>query len=119
MKLLAHHERRLTELKKAIDVYPGANAYELAGHLSWSMRGLSWDQFPPGQKWFAVGETMAHLDHLAKNYKNVKSGEFTHFLTKQPMKKLKQNYVKVRFLAINSLHKTAEIIDQKINKNKS
>jgi glyoxylase-like metal-dependent hydrolase (beta-lactamase superfamily II) len=65
-ELLAHHERRLTELKKAIDVYPGANAYELAGHLSWSMRGLSWDQFPPGQKWFAVGETMAHLDHLAK-----------------------------------------------------
>jgi len=35
------------------------------------------------------------------------------------MKKLKQNYVKVRFLAINSLHKTDESIDQKINKNKS
>ena len=35
------------------------------------------------------------------------------------MKKLNQDYVKVRFLAINSLHKTAEIIDQKINKNKS
>jgi len=35
------------------------------------------------------------------------------------MKKLNQDYVKVRFLAINSLHKIAEIIDQKINKNKS
>lgn len=65
-QLLVHHEKRLEELKNAMDQYPGANAYELAGHLSWSMRGLSWDEFPPGQKWFAVGETLAHLDHLTK-----------------------------------------------------
>ncbi|MFQ8841384.1 MAG: hypothetical protein ACLR8P_11160 [Clostridium fessum] len=24
----------------------------------------SWEEFPPSQKWFAVGECMAHLDYL-------------------------------------------------------
>jgi hypothetical protein len=24
----------------------------------------SWDQFPSVQKWFALGETIAHLKHL-------------------------------------------------------
>ena len=37
-------------------------------------------------------------------------------MTKTAYEKIKSDYVKVRFLAINSLHKIAEIIDQKLTK---
>jgi hypothetical protein len=30
------------------------------------MRGKDWSEFPIQQKWFAVGETMSHLDYLRK-----------------------------------------------------
>ncbi len=32
--------------------------------MKWSMRGKCWEEFPITQRWFAVGETMAHLDYL-------------------------------------------------------
>ena len=28
------------------------------------MRGRNWEEFPVSQRWFAVGETIAHLDYL-------------------------------------------------------
>ena len=40
------------------------HAYDIAGYMKWSMRGRNWDEFPMTQKWFAVGETIAHLDYL-------------------------------------------------------
>ena len=32
--------------------------------MSWSIRCRSWEDFPLNQKYFAVGEAMAHLDYL-------------------------------------------------------
>lgn len=63
-QLLAHHERRLGELERIIQAQPGLNAYELTGLLRWRIHAKSWDDFPPAQKWFAMGEAMAHLDYL-------------------------------------------------------
>lgn len=63
-ELLHHHELRLEETLDAVREHPGATAYTLAGHLTWSARGLGWDAFPPHQKWFALGETLAHLYYL-------------------------------------------------------
>ena len=62
--LLAHHQRRLDEALKAVREHPGLPAYDLAGYLTWKIRAASWAEFPLAQKWFAVGECMAHLDHL-------------------------------------------------------
>lgn len=62
--LLAHHELRLAEAEAAIAETPGMTAYEIAGHMTWKIRASSWDDFPPGQKWFAFWETLAHLDCL-------------------------------------------------------
>lgn len=28
------------------------------------MRGKTWEEFPLSQRWFAVGETIAHLEYL-------------------------------------------------------
>ena len=59
-----HHERRLDEIRSVLRRYPGANAYEVASHLTWSLHGATWETAPKAQQWFAVGETIAHLDYL-------------------------------------------------------
>lgn len=62
--LLAHHEARLRETEELVRARPGQTAYEIAGQMRWSIRARDWEHFPPGQKWFAMGEAMAHLDRL-------------------------------------------------------
>ena len=32
--------------------------------MTWSIRCKGWDDFPVPQKWFAVGEAVAHLEYL-------------------------------------------------------
>lgn len=64
-QLLDHHRQRLEEIQAAVAARPGSTAYEIAGRISWSARGLGWAQFPPHQRWFAMGETLAHLHLLA------------------------------------------------------
>ncbi len=62
--LLLHHDIRLQEAKDILEKNPGLTAYELAGRMTWNIRSKSWETFPLAQKWFAVGETMAHIDEL-------------------------------------------------------
>lgn len=63
-ELLEHHKLRLAEALSVVRAYPGQGAYELAGHMTWKIRASTWADFPIAQKWFAVGECMAHLDYL-------------------------------------------------------
>ena len=63
-QILAHHERRLAETIAAVRELGPLTAYEVAQHLSWKIRAKSWEEFPTSQKWFALGETLAHLDYL-------------------------------------------------------
>lgn len=63
-ELVAHHERRLAEAERIVCENPGANAYRIASQMTWSIKAASWDAFPPGQKYFALSETVAHLDRL-------------------------------------------------------
>ena len=63
-QLLAHHARRLAEAEEIARRNPGICAYDIAGQMRWKIRADSWDRFPPGQKWFAVGEALSHLDYL-------------------------------------------------------
>lgn len=62
--LKEHHQARLEEIRQAVAAHPGATAYQIAGSITWSAQGLGWERFPPHQKWFAVGETLAHLRYL-------------------------------------------------------
>ena len=59
-----HHQLRLAEALRIVQTHPKSNAYDIAGHMQWSMRGRDWDHFPMHQKWFAVGEAIAHLEYL-------------------------------------------------------
>jgi len=72
-ELQAHHKERLEEIGRAVEEHPGSTAYQIAGMISWSARGLGWEQFPPHQKWFAMGETLAHLCYLERKQRLVRS----------------------------------------------
>ena len=55
------------EVMRLIRLYPGSTAFDIAGQMAWSMRGLSWSAFPPTQKWFALGEALAHIEYLVQH----------------------------------------------------
>lgn len=63
-ELKAHHARRIAGAAEIVARIPGLTAYEIAGQMRWSIRCRSWTDFPLTQKFFAVGEAMAHLDYL-------------------------------------------------------
>jgi glyoxylase-like metal-dependent hydrolase (beta-lactamase superfamily II) len=64
MELQEHHRNRLNEVLFALED-GGKTAWEVAPYINWDIDCNSWEEFPPVQKWFAVGETIAHLDYLA------------------------------------------------------
>jgi glyoxylase-like metal-dependent hydrolase (beta-lactamase superfamily II) len=63
-EIYKHHNERLKEVRNALKDGP-KTAFEVAPDLTWNMtmRGR-WQQVPVLQKWFAVGETIAHLCYL-------------------------------------------------------
>lgn len=63
-ELTAHHLRRIEDAWQTIREEPGLTGYEIAGRMRWRIRSRSWEDFPLEQKFFAVGEALAHLDYL-------------------------------------------------------
>ena len=63
-ELTAHHARRLADTLTVLRAQPGLTAYQIAGAMRWQIRCKSWEDFPLTQKFFAVGEALAHLDRL-------------------------------------------------------
>ena len=66
--IIEHHGARIREMLDILTERPGLTPYDLSGMMTWRMHGKtnSWADFPLNQKWFAVGETAAHLDYLLK-----------------------------------------------------
>jgi glyoxylase-like metal-dependent hydrolase (beta-lactamase superfamily II) len=62
-ELKAHHGERLAEALSAVKEVD-RSAWDVAPLIAWDIRADSWEQFPPVQKWFAMGETIAHLIYL-------------------------------------------------------
>ena len=59
-ELKEHHRNRLNEVICALQ--GGAkSAFQVAPYVTWDIEYKSWEQFPSQQKWFAFGETLAHL----------------------------------------------------------
>lgn len=63
-ELLQHHQDRVAETLSIVRKYPGLTAYDITGRMTWDIRAKSWADFPLNQKWFAVGEALAHLELL-------------------------------------------------------
>jgi len=62
--LIAHHRRRCGEVLEILSRGESMTAWDIAARMTWRIRARNWAEFPTPQKWFAVGEAMAHLDHL-------------------------------------------------------
>lgn len=63
-ELHKHHEHRLNDVLNIVGKYPYICGYDIAAKMEWSIRVKSWDDFPPGQRWFAVGEALSHINYL-------------------------------------------------------
>lgn len=63
-QLIAHHDARCQEVMTILSAGDPMTAWDIAAHMTWRIRAKNWEAFPTPQKWFAVGEAMAHLDHL-------------------------------------------------------
>lgn len=82
-QLKQHHMERLQEMIDVITENPNLHAYDIAGKMKWSMKGKKWNDAPPQQKWFAVGETLSHLDYLViekKIYKRLSNDIYYYFV---------------------------------------
>jgi glyoxylase-like metal-dependent hydrolase (beta-lactamase superfamily II) len=62
-ELQEHHRARLHEVMVALGEGE-KNILQIAPHISWDITAKTWEKFPPAQKWFAFGETMAHVNYL-------------------------------------------------------
>jgi glyoxylase-like metal-dependent hydrolase (beta-lactamase superfamily II) len=62
-QLKDHHKGRLTEILGELSA-GSLTAYALASKVHWNVNYKSWDEFPPFEKYLAVGETVAHLNLL-------------------------------------------------------
>ena len=62
-ELKEHHRKRLDE---AVTALRGGDktAYEVTPYITWQIKYKNWEDFPIAQKFFAVGETLAHLKYL-------------------------------------------------------
>lgn len=63
-QIIRHHENRLEEIYRVVDEHPGCTAYETASRIKWSRGNRAWEDFSPHNRWFAVGETLAHINNL-------------------------------------------------------
>lgn len=63
-ELKMHHEKRLEETLSALD--RPKTAWEVAPSISWDVEEKNLNKLPATQKWFIVGETIAHLEYLTR-----------------------------------------------------
>ncbi|HEM6371631.1 TPA: MBL fold metallo-hydrolase [Streptococcus suis] len=63
-ELEQHHFERLQEILDCILSGERVTVRDVSSRISWRIRANNWNEFPKPQKWFASGETMAHLDYL-------------------------------------------------------
>jgi len=59
--LRVHHTDRCLEALDALKTMGPIDSWEAAKHISWRINAKNWDDFPPSQKWFALGEAYAHM----------------------------------------------------------
>lgn len=66
-ELILHHHRRFKELEGILHNESGLHAYDIARSMKWRVTVNGWDNLPLPQKWFAMGECLAHLDYLRRS----------------------------------------------------
>ncbi len=82
-ELRAHHKTRLNEVLSALKEGE-KTAFQIAPYITWDIKYRSWEFFPSLQKFFAVAETVAHLQYLEEESaicRNTQDGKILFSLT--------------------------------------
>ena len=74
MFLIAHHGERLQELYDLVAAGHD-DIVSISSHAKW--RYENWNEWPLDQKFFSMGETMAHLVHLCAKARSSKPSAAT------------------------------------------
>jgi glyoxylase-like metal-dependent hydrolase (beta-lactamase superfamily II) len=61
-ELRIHHRNRLAEIKSILAEGKKGSA-EVAQRMNWSQTDFVWDKLPFAQKFFIIGETLAHINY--------------------------------------------------------
>lgn len=83
-QLTAHHLRRIEDAWETVREEPGLTGYDIAGRMRWRIRSRGWADFPLEQKFFAVGEALAHLDYLevrGRVRRREERGKYRYYVT--------------------------------------
>lgn len=83
-ELTAHHLRRIEDAWETVRQEPGLTGCEIAGRMRWRIRSRDWEDFPLEQKFFAVGEALAHLDYLevrGRVRRREERGKYRYYVT--------------------------------------
>jgi glyoxylase-like metal-dependent hydrolase (beta-lactamase superfamily II) len=62
-ELKRHHRERAEEIISILGSR-SLNAYQMASQMKWGIACQDWDRVPVFQKWFAIGEVLAHFKYL-------------------------------------------------------
>lgn len=82
--LTAHHLSRIEDAWQTVREEQGLTGYDIAGRMRWRIRSRSWEDFPLEQKFFAVGEALAHLDYLevrGRVRRREERGKYRYYVT--------------------------------------
>lgn len=80
-ELQKHHDNRLDEILSVLEEGGEKNAWDIAPKITWDIDFDSWQGLPIAHKWFATGETIAHLIYLegrGKIRKKISNGEISY-----------------------------------------
>lgn len=63
-EILEHHRQRLAEVHAILRRHGEATGYQVAREVKWRVRYSTWEEYPPPERFFAMGEALAHLRRL-------------------------------------------------------
>ena len=63
-EILNHHKERFEDIIKYLAKTGRNSGYQVARAIRWRVRYRSWDEYPGPEKFFALGEALAHLRFL-------------------------------------------------------
>jgi glyoxylase-like metal-dependent hydrolase (beta-lactamase superfamily II) len=63
-EILEHHRQRLAEVHAILERHGEATGYQVAREVKWRVRYNTWEEYPPAERFFAMGEALAHLRRL-------------------------------------------------------
>ncbi|MEB3774469.1 MAG: MBL fold metallo-hydrolase [Desulfurococcales archaeon] len=63
-EIIRHHDSRLNEIIELLKKNGPMTGYEIAKKIKWRTRYQSWAEYPHPEKFFAMGEALAHLKRL-------------------------------------------------------